>query len=110
MSKNTMELGLIVAVLMQFLHCCRSAVSFLRASETTTCLSNPETDSNTSELKLVDDVKADDEQRQDFRFPFGDWFSHPWLKQEGKPKQRSDARCHHSDCSYKCLYHFILTC
>ncbi|XWS50439.1 hypothetical protein CRYUN_Cryun12cG0087800 [Craigia yunnanensis] len=69
----------------------RSAVSFLRASESATCLSNPETDSSTSELKLVDDVKADDGRRQDFRFPFGDWFSHPWLKQEGKPKQRSDA-------------------
>ncbi|XWS37890.1 hypothetical protein CRYUN_Cryun19dG0084200 [Craigia yunnanensis] len=88
----------------------RSAASFLRASESATCLSNPETDSGTSELKLIDDVKADNGQRQDFRFPFGDWFSHPWLKQEGKPKQRSDARCHHNDCSYRCLYHFILTC
>ncbi|XVF09955.1 hypothetical protein REPUB_Repub07fG0142000 [Reevesia pubescens] len=70
----------------------RSAASFLRASESATCLSNPEKDSSTSELKSDDDVKADDGQRQDFRFPFRDWFSLPWLKQEGKPKQRSDAR------------------
>ncbi|KAK6262393.1 hypothetical protein QUC31_008209 [Theobroma cacao] len=70
----------------------RSAASFLRASESAACLSNPEMESSTSELKLVDDVKADNGQRQDFRFPFGDRFSHPWLKGEGKPKQRSEAR------------------
>ncbi|XVF50895.1 hypothetical protein PTKIN_Ptkin04bG0140000 [Pterospermum kingtungense] len=68
----------------------RSAASFLRASESGTSLSNPERDSCNSELKSVNDVKTDDGQRQDFRFPFGDWFSYPWLKQ-GKPKQRSDA-------------------
>ncbi|XVE58456.1 hypothetical protein DITRI_Ditri04bG0170900 [Diplodiscus trichospermus] len=70
----------------------RSAVAFLRASESATCLSNSETESSTSKLKSVDDFKADDGQRQDFRFPFGDWFSNPWLKQEGKREQRSDAR------------------
>ncbi|XP_022723982.1 uncharacterized protein LOC111280775 [Durio zibethinus] len=74
----------------------RSAASFLRASESARCLSNPGTDSSTSELKSVNDVKADNGQRQDFRFPFGDWFNHPWLKQEEKPKQRSDARMERS--------------
>ncbi|GMJ13589.1 hypothetical protein like AT5G62650 [Hibiscus trionum] len=61
----------------------RSAVSVLSASESATCLSNSETDHGTSEIKSVDDLKTDNRQRQDFRFP--------WLKQ-GKLKQRSDAR------------------
>ncbi|OMO86970.1 Tic22-like protein [Corchorus capsularis] len=71
----------------------RSAASFRRASELAACLSTPDTDSNTSELNLVDDVKSNNGQRrQDFRFPFGDWFTHPRLKQEEKAKQRSDTR------------------
>ncbi|KAL4363159.1 hypothetical protein GQ457_04G013290 [Hibiscus cannabinus] len=61
----------------------RSAASFLRASESATRLSNSETDHSTSEIKSVDDLKIENGQRQDFRFP--------WLKRR-KPKQRSDAR------------------
>ncbi|KAK8690396.1 hypothetical protein V6N13_073930 [Hibiscus sabdariffa] len=61
----------------------RSAASFLRASESATCLSSSETDHGTSEIISVDDFKTDNRQKQDFRFP--------WLKQ-GKLKQRSDAR------------------
>ncbi|GMJ01015.1 hypothetical protein HRI_003770700 [Hibiscus trionum] len=79
----------------------RSAVSILRASESATCLSNSETDHGTSEIKSVDDLKTGNRQRQDFRFP--------WLKQK-KLKQRSDARCRHNDCSYKCLHYFNLVC
>ncbi|KAK8656084.1 hypothetical protein V6N13_108643 [Hibiscus sabdariffa] len=67
----------------RFFSLLRSAASFLRASESATCLSNSETDHGTSEIISVDDFKTDNRQKQDFRFP--------WLKQ-GKLKQRSDAR------------------
>ncbi|TYI11498.1 hypothetical protein ES332_A09G211400v1 [Gossypium tomentosum] len=69
----------------------RTASSFLRASEPATYLSSPETYSNMTELKFVDNANADDGQRQDFRFPLGDWFSLPWLKHERKPRKKSDA-------------------
>ncbi|KAG8484203.1 hypothetical protein CXB51_022736 [Gossypium anomalum] len=69
----------------------RSASSFLRASEPATYLSSPETHSNMTELKFVDNANADDGQRQDFRFPLGDWFSLPWLKHRRKPRKKSDA-------------------
>ncbi|TYJ10955.1 hypothetical protein E1A91_A11G243100v1 [Gossypium mustelinum] len=69
----------------------RSAASFLRASGSATCFSNSESDIITSELKSVDDLKPDNGQRQDFWFPFGDWFSHPWLKQ-GKLQHGSNSR------------------
>jgi hypothetical protein len=26
--------------------------------------------------------------------PFGDWFSHPWLKKHSKSERESDTRCH----------------
>lgn len=68
---------------------CRSAASFLRATESTSCLTNSETDNGTAECKLEDRVLEKHDQRPDFRFPFGDWFSHPWLRRECEPRRGS---------------------
>ncbi|KAB2005114.1 hypothetical protein ES319_D11G247400v1 [Gossypium barbadense] len=78
----------------------RSTASFLRASGPATCLSNSERDISTSELKSVDDLKPDNGQRQDFWFPFGDWFSHPWLKQR-KLQHGSNSRTESSSKEYQ---------
>ncbi|GAV76319.1 Tic22 domain-containing protein [Cephalotus follicularis] len=66
----------------------RTAASFLRASESTT---NFKIDSASSEL-LLEDEAANCRQRPDFQFPFGDWCSHPWLKQMSSPQKRSNTR------------------
>ncbi|KAJ0043445.1 hypothetical protein Pint_17555 [Pistacia integerrima] len=67
----------------------RSAASFLRASESTSCLANSGSDNGTSDHQLEDNRLEKHGQRPDFRFPFGDWFSHPWLKQDHQSRNTS---------------------
>ncbi|XP_043813569.1 uncharacterized protein LOC110617603 isoform X2 [Manihot esculenta] len=73
----------------------RSASSFQRASESTSYLANPKTDS-TSNCTFKDNAQADHEQKTDLRIPFGDWFRHPWLKQKWKPEKLPEIRSHES--------------
>ncbi|KAL9344170.1 hypothetical protein Peur_064601 [Populus x canadensis] len=70
----------------------RSASSLRRALESTSCHANSKIDDSTSEHKLKDNVQTDHEQRKDLRLPFGDWFSHPWLKKHSKSERESDTR------------------
>ncbi|XP_031269581.1 uncharacterized protein LOC116128051 [Pistacia vera] len=67
----------------------RSAASFLRASESTSCLANSGSDNGTSDHQLEDKRLEKHGQRPDFRFPFGDWFSHPWLKRDHQSQNTS---------------------
>ncbi|KAK2653998.1 hypothetical protein Ddye_013854 [Dipteronia dyeriana] len=60
----------------------RTAASFLRASQSSSCLANSEPDNCTLDRKLEGKVLDKHRQSPDFRFPFGDWFSHPWSKHE----------------------------
>ncbi|XP_044467884.1 uncharacterized protein LOC123197623 [Mangifera indica] len=64
----------------------RSAASFLRASESTSCLDNSESN-GTSDHQLEDKSLEKHGQTPDFRFPVGDWFSHPRLKQDRQPQK-----------------------
>ncbi|XP_057952230.1 uncharacterized protein LOC131146579 [Malania oleifera] len=79
----------------------RSAVSFLKASESSSYIMNSQTaydnskDSlslGSSELKSKDSVESDTSQKPDVRFPFGDWFNHPWSKQQHKLQNKLDPR------------------
>ncbi|KAK0595636.1 hypothetical protein LWI29_008547 [Acer saccharum] len=65
----------------------RTAASFLRASQSISCLANSEPDNSTLDPKSEDKVLDKHRQSPDFRFPFGDWFSHPWSKQEAEPQR-----------------------
>lgn len=71
----------------------RSAASFQRASESTNCLANSETDNVSSDLKLEDKLVDKRDQRPDFGFPFGDWFRHPWSKQDCEAQGSSSTEC-----------------
>ncbi|KAH9646770.1 hypothetical protein KPL70_024977 [Citrus sinensis] len=71
----------------------RSAASFLRASESTSCLANSETNNGSSDLKLEDKHLDKRDQRPDFRFPFGDWFRHLWSKQDCEAQGSSYIEC-----------------
>ncbi|XP_050385036.1 uncharacterized protein LOC126801658 [Argentina anserina] len=70
----------------------RSVASFLRASESTMCLSDSEAvddhkdslQTSTSEIQAKDDVQTNTRSKSSHWFPFGDWFSHMWLKQKDK--------------------------
>ncbi|KAJ6752618.1 hypothetical protein OIU74_027441 [Salix koriyanagi] len=70
----------------------RSAFSLRRALESTSCLANSKIDDSTSEHKFKDNAQTDHERRKDLRLPFGDWFSHPWLKKQSKSERESDTR------------------
>ncbi|KAF5743496.1 hypothetical protein HS088_TW08G00080 [Tripterygium wilfordii] len=70
----------------------RSAFSIQRASESTSSPANSEREDGSSELALEDNVGVDLQKGPDFRFPFGDWARHPWLKQQLKPQKGSDTR------------------
>lgn len=72
---------------------CRSAASFQRASESTGCLANSETNNGSSDLKLEDKHLDKRDQRPDFRFPFGDWFRHLWPKQDCEAQGSSYIEC-----------------
>ncbi|TXG71026.1 hypothetical protein EZV62_005961 [Acer yangbiense] len=65
----------------------RTAASFLRASQSISCLANSEPDNCTLDPKSEDKVLDKHRQSPDFRFPFGDWFSHPWSKHEAEPQR-----------------------
>lgn len=73
---------------------CRSAASFQRISEPTTCLPNSETGYDTkdilyhdaSEPKPEDDSQTNEENGLDFRLPFENWFIHQFLKQKNNRK------------------------
>ncbi|GAB4858326.1 hypothetical protein Ancab_009799 [Ancistrocladus abbreviatus] len=82
----------------------RSAASFLRASQASICGANTEAGSHcdlpehcgSSNHEAKDNIKSKFQpssvQQQDFRFPFGDWFKHPWARQQQEHKNREDAR------------------
>ncbi|KAI9160620.1 hypothetical protein LWI28_010042 [Acer negundo] len=65
----------------------RTAASFLRASQSISCLANSEPDNCTLDPKSEDKVLDKHRQSPDFRFPFGDWFSHPWSKREAETQR-----------------------
>ncbi|GAB4826310.1 hypothetical protein Ancab_009175 [Ancistrocladus abbreviatus] len=81
----------------------RSAASFLRASHSSIRAANTEVgvhsdlpeDLGSSNPEVEDNIQSNVQlssvQQQDFRFPFGDWFKHPWSGQQ-EHKSRVDAR------------------
>ena len=77
--------------------CCRSAASFLKASQSARCLGNGEAvndtegslDCSTSKIKLKDDIHTNKGNKIKLRFPFGDWFSHLWSKQRDQNEELS---------------------
>ncbi|KAJ4823715.1 hypothetical protein Tsubulata_032133 [Turnera subulata] len=69
----------------------RSAYSFHRASRSRIRLSNSKTDETTN-INLEDNGEVKQPQKTDHWFPFGDWLSHPWLKQHCKPEKSEDLR------------------
>lgn len=79
----------------------RSAASVLRASTSISCIANSETESDDTDSQLLgtsepefkaDHPETDQRQKQGFRIPFLDWFSHPWSKQQDKLESRSNTR------------------
>ncbi|KAK3008266.1 hypothetical protein RJ639_014952, partial [Escallonia herrerae] len=74
----------------------RSAAALLRASESSRLLENSELGSDCKQLQhfstaeVESKANAEEEQRSDFQFPFGDWFSHPWSKSRQKHQSPSD--------------------
>ncbi|KAK2983588.1 hypothetical protein RJ640_023122 [Escallonia rubra] len=79
-----------------YVYIARSAASLLRASESSRLLENSELGSDCKQLQHFSTVEveskanAQEEQRSDFQFPFGDWFSHPWSKSRQKHQSPSD--------------------
>ncbi|KAJ8752771.1 hypothetical protein K2173_008506 [Erythroxylum novogranatense] len=69
----------------------RTASSFQRAAKSSIRLTNSQSDGSTSELMLEDNGQSNHAHKTDLRFPFGDWFSHPWL-QQSKTKKKPDTR------------------
>lgn len=63
----------------------RSAASILRAS--TRYLTDSKSTHSNSDPKSEDKALQQQEQRPDFRLPFGDWFSNPWSKQDLTPQK-----------------------
>ncbi|XP_073125914.1 uncharacterized protein [Henckelia pumila] len=64
----------------------KSAASFLRVEEPCNLISNSKFVEDTQVPSPATSSNADGKQGhlRDFRFPFGDWFSHPWLKQHNQ--------------------------
>lgn len=65
----------------------RSAASLMRVSESTSLMNDFE-----SGFDSRDSQQLDHRQSPDFRFPFGDWFSHPWSKQHQNQESSLDTR------------------
>ncbi|KAK6925884.1 Tic22-like [Dillenia turbinata] len=79
----------------------RSAASFLKASESTSCITSLETDGGYKDPRHpgpfesnLRDSNSVDHPVSDFRFPFGDWSKFPWSKRQLQshitPKTRMD--------------------
>lgn len=75
---------------------CRTAASFLRASESSSFVSNSELGTDckqleyisTSEVEQKDNFQVSQRERQDFQFPF------PWSKPVRKHQNLPEKRCH----------------
>lgn len=86
---------------------CRSAASFLSAKEPCNLISNYNFGDETQLPSPTTSSNADGKQAllRDFQFPFGDWFSHPWLKQ---PNQQSTVNPRFSPFSSSSQFSFFL--
>lgn len=73
---------------------CRSAASFMRAHESSNFIADSSfIDDNVQNLR-TSEVETLDKQgtTPNFRFPFGDWSSHPWSKQQQREHSVADRR------------------
>ncbi|PIN16279.1 hypothetical protein CDL12_11065 [Handroanthus impetiginosus] len=75
----------------------KSAASFLRAKNPSCLFPNSESGVNaqlqspgTSDVERKENTH--DKQGRNFQFPFGDWFTHPWLKQQENQPNPIDTR------------------
>lgn len=81
----------------------RIAASELRASKLSGVVADSEQGNDSKQLQLFntsqvqgakDKIQYQQEERPDFRFPFGDWLTNPWLKPPQKHHRlSSDRRC-----------------
>ncbi|KAF8044084.1 hypothetical protein BT93_A2150 [Corymbia citriodora subsp. variegata] len=71
----------------------RTAASLVRASDLTHYLgdrgikTDESSQESTNKLALEENHHVNLGQKADFRFPFGDWLRHPWLKEEKLQKE-----------------------
>ncbi|KAI3458086.1 hypothetical protein Pfo_014749 [Paulownia fortunei] len=77
----------------------KSSASFLRAKNPSRLICNSEfgedaqlQSSATLEVERKDNTHAKQGRMLNFQFPFGDWFSHPWLKQQERQQNLLDTR------------------
>lgn len=76
----------------------RTAASLVRASDLTHYLgdrgmkTDESSQESTDKLALEENHHVDLGQKADFRFPFGDWLRHPWLKEQQKLQKEVGAR------------------
>jgi len=80
----------------------RSAASFLRASKPSISESSSKQleHLSTSEVDSKNNVDGDQGYQPDFRFPFGDWSTHPWLEAPKKNHNVPDKRKENSSREY----------
>ncbi|KAF6157579.1 hypothetical protein GIB67_037152 [Kingdonia uniflora] len=88
----------------------RSAASFLKAAKSTSIVANSEAscDGNrqeyqhsSSDLRLEESAQVGQVQHTNFknlRFPFGDWFSNPWPKQQETPDDQIRLQSSREEC------------
>ncbi|XP_017237293.1 uncharacterized protein LOC108210488 [Daucus carota subsp. sativus] len=80
----------------------RTEASFLRASESSTSIADAESELNdleylsTSKAGQEDNLQVSRRQQRDFRFPFGDWLTNPWLEPLTKEHHNPDERTQRS--------------
>ncbi|KAL2550534.1 Tic22-like family protein [Forsythia ovata] len=76
----------------------KSTASFLRANTSSNFIADSEfrddvtQNLGSSEVEKKDNFCDKQGQMLDFRFPFGDWSSHPWLKQQQREKNVAERR------------------
>lgn len=105
--------GYVLALLCRFLiviSLCRSAAAFLRARNPSHVVSNSEfgeaaqLTKPASLMGTKDSTHQKRHQRLNFQFPFGDWSSHPWLKQHENQQNprftRDFSTCFHEFCVF----------
>ncbi|KAM7499715.1 hypothetical protein LguiA_024129 [Lonicera macranthoides] len=82
----------------------RSAASFLRASEPSNCKQIEEHLNNTSEVEMKKNVPVEQGGYQpDFRFPFGDWLTHPRLEAPPKKNHNESTDERRENTSRECM-------